>query len=110
MAIESINPANGKLLRRFDPLTDEGIREKITLAAEAFYAYQTVPLEHRALCMRKLAAILEHETEDLATSITEEMGKPLHTARQEVLKCAAACRYYADTAARILAPESIPTD
>lgn len=110
MAIESINPANGKLLRRFDPLTDEAIREKITLASEAFHAYQTVPLEHRALCMRKLASILEHETEELAAIITEEMGKPLHTARQEVLKCATACRYYADNAARILVPESIPTD
>ncbi|MEO8736099.1 MAG: NAD-dependent succinate-semialdehyde dehydrogenase [Edaphobacter sp.] len=110
MAIESINPANGKLLRHFDPLTGEAIREKIALASEAFRAYQTVPLDHRALCMRKLAAILEHETEDLATIITQEMGKPLHTARQEVLKCATGCRYYADNAARILAPESIPTD
>jgi succinate-semialdehyde dehydrogenase/glutarate-semialdehyde dehydrogenase len=110
MAIESINPANGKLLRHFDPLTDEAIRQKIALASEAFDAYQTVPLEHRALCMRKLASILEHETEELATIITEEMGKPLHTARQEVLKCASACRYYAQNAARILAPEVIPTD
>jgi succinate-semialdehyde dehydrogenase/glutarate-semialdehyde dehydrogenase len=110
MAIESINPANGKLLRRFDPLTDEAIRQKIGLASEAFGAYQSVPLEHRALCMRKLAAILEHETEDLATIITEEMGKPLHTARQEILKCASACRYYAENAARILSPERIPTD
>lgn len=110
MAIESINPANGKLLRRFDPLDDEAIRQKISLAAEAFQSYQTVPLEHRALCMRKLASILEHETEDLAIIITEEMGKPLHTARQEVLKCATACRYYAENAARILTPESIPTD
>ena len=110
MAIESINPANGKLLRRFDPLTGEAIRQKIGLASEAFNAYQSVPLEHRALCMRKLAAILEHETEDLATIITEEMGKPLHTARQEILKCAAACRYYAENAAGILAPERIPSD
>jgi NAD-dependent aldehyde dehydrogenases len=110
MAIESINPANGKLLRHFDPLDDEAIRQKIGLAAEAFQSYQTVPLEHRALCMRKLASILEHETEDLAIIITEEMGKPLHTARQEVLKCATACRYYAENAARILAPEPIPTD
>jgi succinate-semialdehyde dehydrogenase/glutarate-semialdehyde dehydrogenase len=110
MAIESINPATGKLLRRFDPLTDEAARKKIALADEAFRTHVSIPLEHRALCMRKLAAILEHETDDLATLITLEMGKPLHAARQEVLKCATACRYYADNAARILAPESIPTE
>ena len=110
MPIESINPANGKQLRHFDLLTAEAIREKIALAAAAFRAYASVPLEHRALCMRKLAAILEHETDDLATLITLEMGKPLHAARQEVLKCANACRYYADNAARILASESIPTE
>jgi succinate-semialdehyde dehydrogenase/glutarate-semialdehyde dehydrogenase len=110
MAIESINPATGKLLRRFDPLTEEATREKIALAAEAFRDYQRVPLDHRALCMRKLASILENETEDLATLITLEMGKPLHAARQEVLKCATACRYYADNAVRILASESIPTE
>ncbi len=110
MAIESINPANGKLVRRFEPLTSEAVREKIALASEAFRDYQAVPLEHRALCMRKLASILEEETEELAAVITEEMGKPLHTARLEVLKCAVGCRYYADHAARILAPESIPTE
>jgi succinate-semialdehyde dehydrogenase/glutarate-semialdehyde dehydrogenase len=110
MAIESINPATGKLLRRFDPLTDEGARKKIAIAAEAFRSYSAVPLEHRALCMRKLAALLEHDIEDLALLITQEMGKPLHAARQELLKCADACRYFADHAARILASESIPTE
>ena len=110
MAIESINPANGQLLRRFDPLTNEAVGQKIALADEAFQFYTTVPLGHRALCMRKLAAMLEQETEDLATTITQEMGKPIHAARQEVLKCADVCRYYADNAARILASEAIPTD
>jgi succinate-semialdehyde dehydrogenase/glutarate-semialdehyde dehydrogenase len=110
MAIESINPATNKLLRRFEPLTDDAARQKIALAAEAFRSYANIPLEHRALWMRKLASILEHETEDLATLITLEMGKPLEAARFEVLKCADACRYYAEHAARILAPESVPTD
>jgi succinate-semialdehyde dehydrogenase/glutarate-semialdehyde dehydrogenase len=109
MAIESINPATNKLLRRFDPLTDEAARQKIALAADAFRSYTNVPLEHRALCMRKLAAILEHETDDLATLITLEMGKPLEASRFEILKCADTCRYYAGNAARILASESIPT-
>jgi succinate-semialdehyde dehydrogenase/glutarate-semialdehyde dehydrogenase len=110
MAIESINPATGKLLRRFDPITDEAAHTKISLAAEAFRAYATIPLEHRALCMRKLAALLEHDIEELALLITQEMGKPLHASRQEIIKCADVCFYFADHAARILASESIPTE
>ena len=109
MAIESINPANNQLLRSFAPLTNEAARQKIALAEDAFRSYANVPLEHRALWMRKLAAILEHEIEELAALITLEMGKPLAAARFEILKCADACRYYAKNAARILAPESIPT-
>jgi succinate-semialdehyde dehydrogenase/glutarate-semialdehyde dehydrogenase len=110
MAIESINPAINKLLRSFEPLTNEAARQKIALASDAFRSYANVPLEHRALWMRKLAAILEHETKDLATLITLEMGKPVEAARFEILKCADVCRYYADNAARILAPESVPTE
>src|SRR5271163_1144333 len=110
MAIESINPATGKLLRQFDPLTDEAARQKIALAAEAFRTYALIPLEHRALWMRKLASILDNELDDLSTLITLEMGKPIEASRYEILKCADACRYYAEHAARILAPESIPTE
>jgi succinate-semialdehyde dehydrogenase/glutarate-semialdehyde dehydrogenase len=108
MAIESINPATGKLLRSFEPLTDEAARQKIALAHDAFRSYANVPLEHRALCIRKLASIMEQETHDLAMLITLEMGKPIETARFEILKCAHACRYYADHGVRMLAPESIP--
>jgi succinate-semialdehyde dehydrogenase / glutarate-semialdehyde dehydrogenase len=110
MPIESINPANNKLLRTFESLTDEAARQKIALAEDAFRSYAAIPLDHRALWMRKLASILEHETEDLATLITLEMGKPLEAARLEILKCAHTCRYFADNAARILAPEAIPTE
>jgi len=110
MAIESINPATNKLLRRFEPLTEQAARQKIALAADAFRSYANISLEHRALWMRKLAAILEHEADDLSTLITLEMGKPLEFARLEILKCADTCRYYADNAARILSPESVPTE
>jgi succinate-semialdehyde dehydrogenase/glutarate-semialdehyde dehydrogenase len=35
------------------------------------------------------------------------MGKPVAQARSEIVKCASVCRYYADHAERILAPEPI---
>lgn len=110
MSIQSINPANGELLRSFEPLGDDALRAKIAIAHDAFKAYGDIPLEHRALCMRKLAGILEHETEELAVLLTQEMGKTLDSARQEIRKCALGCRYYAENAARILSDEPIPTD
>jgi succinate-semialdehyde dehydrogenase/glutarate-semialdehyde dehydrogenase len=110
MPIESINPANGTLLRSFTPLNDEALARKIGLAEIAFAHYADVPLSHRALCLRKLAHLLEHETDDLAALITSEMGKPVTAARSEIVKCAGVCRYYAENAARILAPEPIETD
>jgi succinate-semialdehyde dehydrogenase/glutarate-semialdehyde dehydrogenase len=109
MAIESINPANGRLLRHFATLPEDAVRQRISLADDAFRSYATVPLEQRSLWMRQLAAMLEHETEELATTITLEMGKPISAARQEVVKCATACRSYADHAARILALEAVST-
>jgi len=110
MSIQSINPATGEVLRSFEPLADDAVKAKIAIAEAAFRAYGEIPLEHRALCMRKLAGILEHEVDELATLLTQEMGKTLESARQEVRKCAAGCRYYAENAARILSEEPIPTD
>ena len=60
--------------------------------------------------MNKLASLLEQETDEIAPTLTLEMGKPLLAARQEIAKCATGCRYYAENAARILAPEAIPTE
>ncbi len=110
MSIESINPATGAVLKTFPALSRAAVERRLDLAAEAFRGYRRVPLAHRALCMRKLAWILDDEVEDLATLITLEMGKPLYAARLEIEKCASVCRYYAEHAARILAPEPVQTE
>ena len=110
MAIESINPATGVLIRRYQPLTQEELRQKIAIASDSFHNYGSVPLGHRALCMNKLANLLDEDAVELAKLITQEVGKPLKAARAELTKCASVCRYYADNAARMLAPELIITD
>jgi succinate-semialdehyde dehydrogenase/glutarate-semialdehyde dehydrogenase len=109
MPIQSVNPATGALLRSFTPLSDEAMIEKVGIADIAFAGHEDVPLTHRALCMRKLGHLLEHEAHDLAALITMEMGKPITSARAEIMKCASVCRYYAEHASRILAPEPIDT-
>ena len=110
MAIESINPTTGQLIRSFEALTREALEQKIALAHEAFQTYKQVPLEHRAIWMKKLAALLEEEVDEHARLMTTEMGKPLEAARQETLKCALCCRYYADHAAEMVVSIAIATE
>ncbi len=105
--IQSINPATGKLLRSFDALSPQTLEEKLALASATAKANLRETLDQRVFWMRRLAVLLEHDREELAALMTAEMGKTLVSARLEVDKCAAACRYYADNARRILTPEFI---
>ena len=110
MPIQSLNPATGKLLRSFEPLMPEALEAKLALAAETAKTYPSESLEQRAFWMRRLALLLENDLEELAQTMTLEMGKTLASARVEVQKCANACRYYAENAARILMRETIETE
>ncbi|SEF98736.1 succinate-semialdehyde dehydrogenase / glutarate-semialdehyde dehydrogenase [Bryocella elongata] len=110
MPIQSLNPATGQLLRSFDALTPEQLESKLALAAQAAVTYPLEPLGQRAFWMRRLAIQLENDADDLAALMTAEMGKTLRSARAEVLKCAAGCRYYAANADSFLAPEPIESE
>jgi succinate-semialdehyde dehydrogenase/glutarate-semialdehyde dehydrogenase len=107
MPIQSVNPATGTLLRRFDPLTPEALEAKLALAASAAATFPSESLDDRAFWMRRLALLLEDDCEDLAAIMTAEMGKTIASARLEVQKCAAACRYFAASAAALLEPQPL---
>jgi NAD-dependent aldehyde dehydrogenases len=107
MPIASVNPSNGETLQTFQPLTAQEIENRLRKAAEAFPLYRRIPLDTRAQRLRKAADILESDKEPLARTMTLEMGKPIQAARDEVSKCAAGCRYYAEHGAAHLAPETV---
>ena len=109
MSIRSVNPATGALLRVFEPLNAEALESRLELARNAAQTYREEPLSQRAFWMRRLALLLDADTEELAATVTAEMGKTLASARQEVAKCAAACRFYAEHAEEFLKPEPVAT-
>jgi len=108
--IQSINPATNTVLRTFEALAPEALEQRLALAASATATYPQVRLDQRVFWMRRLALLLEADSEELAATMTAEMGKTLAAARAEVAKCAACCRYYADHAAAILASEERATE
>src|SRR6266704_2321018 len=109
MAIATINPATGQVLKTFEPLSDAQIEVKLQKAADTFLSYRKVPFGERAQMMLKAAAILEAEKETFGKMMTTEMGKTFRSAVDEAAKCAWVCRYYAENAERFLADEIVET-
>ena len=107
MSISSINPANGKTLRTFEPFAPTQVNEALNRAVAAFSRHRRTSFGERAQCMRKAAAILDAECRELGRLMTLEMGKPIKAAVAEAEKCATACRYYADNAERFLADQPV---
>jgi len=109
MAIATINPSTGKTLKTFEPLSEREIEQKIACAEETFSKFHRLSFAERAQMMRKAADILESEKKELAKLMTTEMGKTFRSAVDEAVKCAWACRYYAENAERFLADNVIET-
>jgi succinate-semialdehyde dehydrogenase / glutarate-semialdehyde dehydrogenase len=109
MAIATVNPATGQVIKTFEPLSDAQIEVKLQRAADTFSSYKKVPFAERARMMLKAAAILESEKETFARMMTTEMGKTLRSAVDEAVKCAWVCRYYAENAESFLADEIVET-
>jgi succinate-semialdehyde dehydrogenase/glutarate-semialdehyde dehydrogenase len=109
MAIATVNPATGQLIKSFEPLSDSQIEVKLQRAADTFSGYRKVPFAERARMMLKAGAILESEKENYGRIMTTEMGKTFRSAVDEAVKCAWVCRYYAENAERFLADEVIET-
>ncbi len=105
MAIATINPATGQTVKTFDELSEADVERCLAAAATAHASYRLTSFDDRAGWMRRAAGILDDEQDQIAAMMTTEMGKTLAAAKQEVAKCATACRYYADHAAEFLADE-----
>jgi succinate-semialdehyde dehydrogenase/glutarate-semialdehyde dehydrogenase len=109
MAIATINPATGEVIKTFEPLSDAQLEVKLQRAADTFTTYRKVPFAERAGMMLKAAMILENEKDIFGRMMTTEMGKTLKSAVDEAVKCAWVCRYYAENAERFLADEVVET-
>jgi len=110
MPIATINPATGETVRTFEPISSAEVDSKIKAAYDAFHKHRRTSFADRAAKMRKAAEILESEKDRWARIMTLEMGKTLKSAGDEALKCAWACRYYADNSEKFLADEEVATN
>ncbi|MFF4188307.1 NADP-dependent succinic semialdehyde dehydrogenase [Streptomyces sp. NPDC001691] len=110
MAIATVNPATGETLKSFGAMGPEEVERRLATAETAFGAYRTTGFEERTRLVLRAAELLDGDRDDIARTMTLEMGKPVAAARAEAAKCAKALRWYAEHAASLLADEEPAPD
>ncbi|MET9086366.1 NADP-dependent succinic semialdehyde dehydrogenase [Streptomyces sp. NPDC004237] len=105
MPIATVNPANGETLETFEAMDEDELERRLELAEATFRTYRTSAFAERARLLHRAADLLDADQEDIARTMTTEMGKPVKQARAEAAKCGKAMRWYADHAEELLADE-----
>ena len=106
-AYRSVNPATGRVLAEHPTATDAQVQEALAGADAAFRAWRTLPIEERAAVAARVGTLFAERVEELAAVITEEMGKPLAEARDEVAFCAEIFAYFAEQGPALAADQPI---
>ena len=103
MTYRSFNPATGKLLKAFEDLSDKELETKLAAAAACYKTWRHTSYADRAIIVSKAADLLHERAEELARTMTLEMGKRIQEARGEVEFSCSILAYYAKNAERFLA-------
>jgi succinate-semialdehyde dehydrogenase/glutarate-semialdehyde dehydrogenase len=101
------NPANNDLIADVSNLGPQEAELAITAAEQAFQDWKTKTGKDRAIIMRKWFDLIIQNTQDLATLMTLEQGKPLAEAAGEVAYGASFVEWFSEEAKRVAG--SIPS-
>lgn len=110
MSLETVNPATGEKIRSYDEMDNSTVDNVLEKVDSAFDKWRATSFQERAKLMHKAGDVLQEKRGELASLMTEEMGKTLKSAQGEVEKCANVCHYYADNAEEFLREEEISSD
>jgi succinate-semialdehyde dehydrogenase / glutarate-semialdehyde dehydrogenase len=81
---QCLNPAAGKLLKKFDELTEKELETKIATGATCFETWRKKSSAERAIIIAKTAAIMHVKVQEFSHTITLEIGRRINEARGEV--------------------------
>ena len=108
--MKSINPWTGKVVNEVPHWTPEELESNLVVADKARKLWKKVHVHERAVLVNNIAKVLRERSNELATLLTEEMGKTTKEALAEVEKCASVCEFYAKEGPGYIANDTVISD
>ncbi len=108
--LKIFNPANGKLLKEVQEDSPVEIAQKARTSRKAQPAWAAKPLSERLEIFKKFRELVVSKTEDLALTLTDEVGKPITQSRNELKGLLGRVDFFLENTAAELAEETVFSD
>ncbi|MGZ5220386.1 MAG: aldehyde dehydrogenase family protein [Chitinophagaceae bacterium] len=105
-----INPATEELIKEIAEDSPETISGKFNLLQRGQPAWAAVPLQKRIQYVERFYTLLDEQKDELAKTLTNEMGKPLQQSFNELNGARNRIKFFIDNSAKWLAEEWITTE
>ena len=105
-----INPATEATIRDIEEDTTQTINEKFTALTSGQRVWAKHSVEERIAVIQKFYELLEENKDELASTLTSEMGKPLQQSYNEINGARGRIKFFIDHSAKYLAEEWITTE
>lgn len=107
MKLISKNPSkNYEVLGEVEETTEKEILEKISKAKQVQKEWEDIGLSKRIEIIKEIHSGFEKRLDDIVTSISKEMGKPITQAENEVKQSLGYLKWDLDNAEKYLTPET----
>jgi acyl-CoA reductase-like NAD-dependent aldehyde dehydrogenase len=108
--LDIVNPATGGLLGRVPADGLRSVRDKHARARAAQPAWAEVPIRKRLDCIAGFRAQIGERMEDLARTLTLEVGKPIRQSRNELKGLLGRLDFFLEASTRTLRDEKVFAD
>jgi betaine-aldehyde dehydrogenase len=90
-----VNPANGETLARAPLSATDAVDRAVAAAKSAFEKWSVTTPQERSLAMLRIADAIESRADEFARLESENVGKPIEYAREEIPQVVDCLRYFA---------------
>ena len=105
--MQIINPATEEIITEVNEDTQESLTKKFELLLSARHVWQKVSLAERVNVLKSFSELLQKNIEELAVTLTSEVGKPLQQSRNEINGAVRRIKWLAENAEKYLSDETM---
>ncbi|HEY4874938.1 MAG TPA: aldehyde dehydrogenase family protein, partial [Puia sp.] len=108
--VEIINPATEEIIEIINEDDAETIAKKFELLKNAQPSWASTSVKKRVECIKKFVVLLDERKDELAKTLTSEMGKPLQQSYNELNGAKTKIQFFIDNSEKWLEEEWIVKD